>query len=177
MWCGIAHAHRSKTRIGIHQIHQVTSFSAQCKLATMNSDQFAKYLELVDHPIQLPLLPDVTSLFTIYREHVTRFPYQNIDLYHGKPMVDLSICAILETLPVHGGHCFQQSELLFAVLEHVGFKVERVAAWVLMGNQYQEGMPLNHNILLVKIGEDTFLCDPGLASASPRYSFNHANMY
>jgi len=135
----------------------------------MNSEQFARYLELVDHPIQLPLMPDVTSLYTIYREHVTRFPYQNIDLYHGKPMVDLSIAALLETLPVHGGHCFQQSELMFAVLEHVGFKVERVAAWVLMGNQYQEGMPLNHNILLVKIGEDTYLCDPGLASASPRF--------
>jgi len=135
----------------------------------MNSDQFDKYLELVDHPTQLHLLPDITSLYYIYREHVTRFPYQNLDLYLGKPIVDLSIPALLETLPVNGGHCFQQSEMLFAVLEHIGFKVERVAAWVLMGNTYQEGMPLNHNILLVKIGEDTYLCDPGLSSASPRF--------
>jgi len=135
----------------------------------MDAEQFSKYLELVDHPTQLPLVPDLTSLYTIYREHVTRFPYQNIDLYLGKPMVDLSLSALLEILPVHGGHCFQHSELMFAVLKHIGFSVERVAAWVLMGNQYQEGMPLNHNILLVKIGQDTYLCDPGLASASPRF--------
>jgi len=135
----------------------------------MDAEQFAKYLELLDHPIQLPLFPDVTSLYFLYREHVTRFPYQNLDLYLGKPIVDLSVSALLETLPVRGGHCFQQSELMFAVLEHVGFQVERVAAWVLMGNQYQEGMPLNHNILLVKIGGDTYLCDPGLSSASPRF--------
>ena len=134
----------------------------------MDSEQFAKYLELVDHPVQLSLFPDVSSLYFIYREHVTRFPYQNLDLYQGKPMVDLSISALLETLPVRGGHCFQQSELIFAVLEKIGFHVERVAAWVLMGNDYQEGMPLNHNILLVRIGEETYLCDPGLASASPR---------
>ena len=134
----------------------------------MDAEQFAKYLELLDHPIQLPIFPDVTSLYFLYREHVTRFPYQNLDLYLGKPIVDLSVSALLETLPVRGGHCFQQSELMFAVLEHVGFQVERVAAWVLMGNQYQEGMPLNHNILLVKIGGDTYLCDPGLSSASPR---------
>eukprot|EP00092_Neocalanus_flemingeri_P077105 GFUD01095703.1.p1 GENE.GFUD01095703.1~~GFUD01095703.1.p1 ORF type:complete len:280 (-),score=87.59 GFUD01095703.1:257-1096(-) len=135
----------------------------------MDSEQFAKYLELIDHPVQLPLSPDVTCLYFLYREHVTRFPYQNLDLYLGKPRVDLSISALLETLPISGGHCFQHSELMFAVLEHVGFTVERVAAWVLMGNQYQEGMPLNHNIILVKIGEDTYLCDPGLASASPRF--------
>ena len=114
----------------------------------MDAEQFAKYLQLVD---QLPLLPNVASLYIIYREHVTRFPYQNLDLYLGKPIVDLFISALLETLPVKGGHCFQQSELLFNMFQHVGFKVERVAAWVLIGNQYQEGMPLNHNILLVKI--------------------------
>ena len=134
----------------------------------MDAGQFAKYLELVDHPAQLALMPDVASLYIIYREHVTRFPYQNFDLYLGKPPVDLSLSSLLETLPLQGGHCFQQSELMFAGLEYLGFKVERVAAWVLMGNKYQEGMPLNHNILLVKIGEDTYLCDPGLASASPR---------
>jgi len=53
-------------------------------------------------------------------------------------------------------------------LEHVGFNVNRVASWVLMGGAYQEGMPVNHNILLVTIKEKHFLCDPGLASASPR---------
>eukprot|EP00090_Calanus_glacialis_P013304 TRINITY_DN21940_c0_g1_i1.p1 TRINITY_DN21940_c0_g1~~TRINITY_DN21940_c0_g1_i1.p1 ORF type:complete len:294 (+),score=84.58 TRINITY_DN21940_c0_g1_i1:43-882(+) len=135
----------------------------------MDTEQFAKYLELVDHPAQLALMPEVASLYIIYREHVTRFPYQNLDLYLGKPLVDLSVSSLLETLPLQGGHCFQQSELMLAVLEYMGFKVERVAAWVLMGNKYQEGMPLNHNILLVKIGEDTYLCDPGLASASPRF--------
>ena len=56
-----------------------------------------------------------------------------------------------------------------AALEHLGFHVARVAAWVLMGNQFKEGMPLNHNILWVMTEDDQmFICDPGLASASPR---------
>ena len=68
-----------------------------------------------------------------------------------------------------GGYCFHQSELMMAALQHLGFQVERIAAWVLLGNQFQEGMPLNHNILFVKIEDQMFICDPGLAAASPRY--------
>ena len=77
----------------------------------------------------------------------------------------------MKDMPVKGGHCYQQSELLYAALAHLGFEVTRVACWVLMGNAYKEGMPLNHNILLVKVDGATYMCDPGLASASPRYKF------
>jgi arylamine N-acetyltransferase len=89
----------------------------------MDAEQFAKYLELVDHPAQLELMPDVVSLYIIYREHVTRFPYQNLHLYLGKPLPDLSVSSLLETLPLEGGHCFQQSEMMFAVLKYVGFQL------------------------------------------------------
>ena len=69
---------------------------------------------------------------------------------------------------IKGGYCFHQSELMTAALEYLGFQVERIAAWVLLGNQFQEGMPLNHNILWVKSEDQMFICDPGLAAASPR---------
>ena len=136
----------------------------------MDKELSAKYMEILDHPTQLPLSADVSSLYTIYREHMTRFPYQNVDLYMGKPIVDLSISAILEDLSTMGGHCFQHSELMFAVLEYVGFQVERVASYVLLGKPYKEGMPLTHNILMVTIQDSIFLCDPGFAAASPRWS-------
>ena len=136
----------------------------------MDADQFSRYLGHLDHPCQLTLGPDVTSLYFIYREHMTRFPFNNMDLYMGAPIPDLSVDSLLEEMPVKGGHCYQQSELLYAALAHLGFDVTRVAAWVLMGNEYKEGMPLNNNILMVKIdGAGTFMCDPGLASASPRF--------
>ena len=44
----------------------------------------------------------------------------------------------------------------------------RVASWVLMGRQFSPEQPRNHNILLVTIGDTRYICDPGLASASPR---------
>ena len=97
-----------------------------------------------------------------------RFAYNNLDLFLGKPIPDLSIDALLDHVPKYGGHCYQHSELMLAALEYLGFDVVRVACWVLMGKAYSKGMPLNHNILMVKIEGSTFMCDPGLASASPR---------
>ena len=135
----------------------------------MNSQQFSKYLELLDHPIQLPLNADVSSLYYLYRQHITRFSYQSLDLWLGKPIVNLSISALLQDLSLHGGHCYQHSELMIAALEYVGFEVHRIAAWVLMNREYQEWMPLNHIFIQVRIGQDFYICDPGLASASPRF--------
>jgi len=135
----------------------------------MNAQQFTKYLNLIDHPGQLTLTPDEASLYLVYRGHITRFPYQNVDLYRRSEVADLSIEALLEYMSEYGGHCYQQSELLYAALQYIGFNVSRIASWVLMGSEYQSGMPVNHNILMVNIGDRLFLCDPGLASASPRY--------
>ena len=62
----------------------------------MNPDQFSRYLEAVDHPRQLSLSPDEAGLYLLYREHITRFPYQNIDLYRRSDVADLSIDALLD---------------------------------------------------------------------------------
>ena len=64
----------------------------------MNPDQFSRYLEAVDHPRQLTLRADQASLFLLYREHITRFPYQNIDLYRRGPVADLSVDALLNNM-------------------------------------------------------------------------------
>ena len=112
----------------------------------MNADQFSKYLELVDHPGQCPLQADEASLFILYRQHLTRFPYQNVDLYRGRDVADLSLDSLLSSMSQYGGHCYQQSELLFAALTAVGFTVSRLASWVLMGSEFQAGAPHNHNL-------------------------------
>ena len=120
----------------------------------MESEEYQNYFTIINHPIQLPVLPDFPSLYLIYREYMTRFPYQNMDLFMGKPVVDLSISSLLKEMSERGGHCYQHSELLFSVLEYAGFQVFRVACYVLNNQQYRQGMPLTHNILVVMAGKD-----------------------
>ena len=60
----------------------------------------------------------------------------------------------------------ERGELLFSVLEYAGFQVFRVACY---NQPYKQSMPLTHNILVVMVGKDYYLCDPGFSAASPRY--------
>ena len=66
------------------------------KIPTMNKKQFEKYLTIIDHPTQLSPSPDTATLFMIYRKHITRFPYQNYDLYNGAEVANLEIDPNLE---------------------------------------------------------------------------------
>ena len=69
----------------------------------MNSDQFSKYLEHLDHPQQLTLGHDVPSLYRLYQEHMARFPYQNVELFLNQPIRDMSVEGLLESVPKRGG--------------------------------------------------------------------------
>jgi len=134
----------------------------------MNSEQFSRYLSLIDHPSQLTLSADEHSLYHLYRRHITRFPYQNIDLYNGSEVADLDVEAILKYMSEFGGHCYQHSELFLSVLNFIGFNVSRIPSWVLLGKPYEQEMPVNHNILWVTIDDQHYICDTGFGSASPR---------
>ena len=134
----------------------------------MNSKQFQTYLTQINLQ-QGPLKVNETSLFDIYRAHVTKFAYQNLDLYLGKPMQSLSIENLLKIMPRRGGYCFQHFELMFSALKYMGFCVQGVTTWILMGKEFSFGMLQTHKFILVKIGSDFYICDPGLDAATPRF--------
>ena len=62
----------------------------------MDEAQLRRYLALTDLPRQLQLRPDEASLYLVYRHHVTRFPYQNVDLYRRHQAADLSVAGLLD---------------------------------------------------------------------------------
>ena len=137
------------------------------KARIMNSKQFETYLSQIN--LQGSLEANKATLFDIYRAHVVRFPYQNLDLYLGKPMQSLSIENLLKIMPNRGGYCFHHFELMFAALRFLEFHVKGVAAWILMGKEFSIGMPQTHKFILVKIGSDLYICDPGMDAATPRW--------
>jgi len=68
----------------------------------MNAEQFSKYLSLIDHPTQLNLAVDEQSLFFLYKQHLSRFPYQNVHLYNGEQVAYTTVnkLLILKLMPI-----------------------------------------------------------------------------
>lgn len=135
----------------------------------MNCSEYQTYLTRLGTPTQLTFKPDQSSLFFLVRSHMCSIPYQSHDLFHGHAPPGLSTASLLSNFSTRGGHCFQHSELMYRALVKIGFTVERVPSYVLLGKPYQDGMPLYHTILVVTIGEDKFLVDVAFSSGSPSY--------
>ena len=112
-------------------------------------------------------------LGSLYRTQNTLFPFHNFLLRRAsqshplfrKPLELINYQSIKSGK--NGGYCFQSSELLYWRLSAIGFDVTRVIAKVLNGlkpnSEKAKRLPSTHLILVVTIGENRYLLDPGLS--------------
>jgi N-hydroxyarylamine O-acetyltransferase len=110
------------------------------------------------------LRPTRAVLQRLHRAHATHIPFENLDILLGRPIrLDLES---LQAKLVHrkrGGYCFEQNELLAAVLEHLGFAVTRLAARVRVGANRVS--PRTHMLLRVDVEGTPWLADVGFGGA------------
>jgi N-hydroxyarylamine O-acetyltransferase len=123
----------------------------------------AAMLDLDAYLDRVGLTGDDTSLATLQRAHVTRIPYENLDVQLGKE-VRLDTSSLMDKL-VHrrrGGYCFELNTLFGAVLEALGHPVVHLLGRVRLADA-QSPRPATHMVLLV----DGSVIDVGFGSATP----------
>ena len=101
--------------------------------------------------------PSVAALAELHEAHVRTFPFENIDvLLDQHPGVAITVIAD-KFLRGRGGYCFEHSTLLAALLQRLGYDVERRLARV--GDTASSGR--THLVVLVSLDGRRWLCDPG----------------
>lgn len=83
----------------------------------------------LDYTVEWPLTAETLAI--IQEAHQTHVPFEIIDSMVGAP-IDLSLGNLYNKVVVRrrGGFCYELNELLAALLEDLGFQVERLAGWV-----------------------------------------------
>jgi len=112
--------------------------------------------------------PTRPTLESILRAHMTRVPFENLDVLLGRgvrPDLD-SVYAKLVTAR-RGGYCFEHGTLLLATLQHLGFQAAAHTARVIQLRPRAEA-PLTHMFLTVELEGKTFVLDPGFGGDAPR---------
>lgn len=125
----------------------------------MTDEQLARYLERIGHGWNVR--PDLATLRSLHRAHVTGIPFEALDAQLGvipSPEPDAIFVKLVER--PRGGWCFEMNGLFGAALEAIGFDVTRMAGSVM--RQVAGGMPGTHLALLVDC-EGQWLCDVGFA--------------
>src|ERR1700749_15217 len=87
------------------------------------------YLRRVGYPG--PLEPSGATLEALYRAHLAAIRFENLDIFlHGGVRVDLDSVQDKLVARGRGGYCYEQAQLFGAVLQRLGFGVQRLLARV-----------------------------------------------
>jgi N-hydroxyarylamine O-acetyltransferase len=109
------------------------------------------------------LRPSGDALAVLHAAHLAAFPFENLDIMLGRGVkVDLGSIQAKLVGARRGGYCFEQGQLFGAVLERLGFGVERLLARVWRPDMVS---PRTHLTLRVTAGDQRWLTDVGFGSS------------
>jgi N-hydroxyarylamine O-acetyltransferase len=113
-----------------------------------------------------PLDLNEATLTALYRAHLAVVPFENLDVFlAGRVSVDLADIEQKIVFRGRGGYCYEQAQLFGAVLERLGFSVDRMLARV--GPDGGPAKPRTHLTLRVQAGTGAWLADVGFGSSPP----------
>ena len=113
-----------------------------------------------------PSEPSEATLAGLYRAHLAAIRFENLDVFL-RGSVDVSLESIQDKIVYRGrgGYCYEHAQLFGAVLERLGFGVERLLARV--GPDGGPARPRTHLTLRVRADGCVWLADPGFGSSPP----------
>ena len=128
----------------------------------MNDGELARYLARIGHGWNVR--PDLETLRSLHRAHVTSIPFEALDVQLGL-VPSLEPDAIFDKLVQRrrGGWCYEMNGLFGAALEAIGFSVTRLSCGVMRQDGGDERMG-THLALLVAC-DGTWLSDVGFGGS------------
>jgi N-hydroxyarylamine O-acetyltransferase len=122
------------------------------------------YLSRVGLP-GVPLPPTGATLARLHRAHLAAFAFENLDILLGRAVrVDLGSIQAKLVGARRGGYCYEQGQLFGAVLQRLGFDVDRRLARV-----WRPGPVPPRTHLTLRIGDlasgERWLADVGFGSS------------
>jgi len=129
----------------------------------LSDDRALAYLELLGVDARTGDV-DAATLAALQRAHVTRIPYENIDIYRGRPPGIEPLACVERVLAGRGGYCYHLNGALALLLEWLGADVTRHVSGVQGGSvEVAPGPDGNHLGITVRTPEGVeWFVDAGL---------------
>jgi len=104
--------------------------------------------------------PTLPVLAALHQHHAGAIPFENLDVLMDRPIsLDLADLQAKLVEARRGGYCFEQNLLFAAVLEELGFELNRLVARVLYRGSSLR--PRTHMLLRVRLDSAEWLADVG----------------
>jgi N-hydroxyarylamine O-acetyltransferase len=110
-----------------------------------------------------PLAADERTLAALHRAHVASIPFENLNVMLGRGItVDLPSVEAKLVAARRGGYCYEHGVLFGAVLQRLGFTVDRLLART--GDPLEHPRSRSHLVLRVGAGDRHWLADVGFGN-------------
>lgn len=111
--------------------------------------------------------PDLRALEALHTRHLSRIPFENIDVWLGRPgSLDLDTLQRKIVRGGRGGYCFEQNSLFAAALRALGYRVHTLEARVRPPGTTAI-LPRTHMLLQVEIAGRSLAADVGFGGDGP----------
>ncbi|WP_441247179.1 arylamine N-acetyltransferase family protein [Kitasatospora sp. McL0602] len=127
---------------------------------TLPADLTDRYLQHLGVPA--PGSPTLTALFALHRAHVTRVPFENLEIQLGGPTTIDPQESAERIVRGRGGYCFHLNGAFAALLETLGYEVERHTGGIQRTAEQPAGASGDHLTLTVRCEGEVWLVDVGL---------------
>jgi N-hydroxyarylamine O-acetyltransferase len=119
------------------------------------------YLTRIGHTGDLT--PSASTLSALHRAHVAAVPFENLDIVLGRGVV-VTLDDVQGKLVNRrrGGYCYEHGVLFAAVLDRLGYSVDRLLARV--GGDEHRPRPRSHMTLRVRTETEQWLADVGFGN-------------
>lgn len=110
---------------------------------------------------------DLATLEALHLKHLDRIPFENIDVFLGRPAgLDLETLQSKVVQRERGGYCFEQNSLFAGALRALGYRVATLEARVRPPGATAP-LPRTHMLLLVSTDGQDFAADVGFGGDGP----------
>jgi len=110
---------------------------------------------------------DLSALQDLHARHLERIPFENIDVFLGRPgTLELDTLQRKLVHEARGGYCFEQNGLFAAALRALGFSVHTLGARVRPPGATAP-LPRTHMLLRVDLDGRGFAADVGFGGDGP----------
>ncbi|KAM3147395.1 hypothetical protein pb186bvf_000646 [Paramecium bursaria] len=140
----------------------------------MNQSPFDinKYLERIGlgESILNNFQPNWQNLYLITYHQSQTYVYENLTLQLDITNYKLDIDNVFDKLVINkkGGICYELQELIFASLQHLGYKAQRILSEVCSSKNPNYQL-FTHEVILVTIDDQFYIVDVGFGANCPRY--------
>ncbi|XP_069494672.1 arylamine N-acetyltransferase, pineal gland isozyme NAT-3-like [Ambystoma mexicanum] len=109
---------------------------------------------------------DLDTLTAIFQHHIRAIPFENVNIYFGKP-VSLDLQTIFEKLvrKKQGGCCWEHNYLFLWVVKEMGYNVTLIGSNFYIPEMEMYSINISHPMLAAVIDAKTYIFDAGSALA------------